>query len=362
MEWSLALGIMFSVATFLVDRAVGWLFGERPMAKAVTIVGERVGVTRKPLVEIRLGRRSRDGDTWRAYLSVENVGLKRASKTDPASNARISLKVEGEDEREMAWEADGYQREINLGRKTQEEVPLIAWSRGEYHWTDRAYWAGKEVQEVQAGLYRLEVQVQWGAGDHVRELFVVDIPGSAVPPEEVYIYREVAGQTKPVKAKQSLPLRIRNYWPASSRKKAHGILIHARLPWDDAIGKPSVTVVDERIRSIWATLDIEVRNLTQHARYLDSLSLEVRSAGFLRKRLGAAGVRSIGATDVSNQHLMWELPPGGVPVRKYVVFSKWWDLGEGPPDSSFFVPSLVLKTADDITLRMEIGRDIMYRQ
>ena len=129
--------------------------------------------------------------------------------------------------------------------------------------------------------------------------------------------------------------------PKMSRVKKHGVVISVAYHWDDEpLGKPMVVVDNETrsiIQSIWAMLDVEVRNTTHHPVRVRDLYMEIREEGLLHKRLvGIAEPAAIGANrewakgNKNPKRVEWLLEPHSAGLRQNIDFEHWWKPGTGP--------------------------------
>lgn len=168
---------------------------------------------------------------------------------------------------------------------------------------------------------------------------------------------------------RAVPIRIRYPLTKSqteSRIERHGVSLAALLRWGDSVGRPIVTVHEGRVVSIWAGLDIEVRNLETEPKRMSELVLEVRKAGAPKSLLGVAEPAAIdGDLDWHKRkhprRVEWLLPPVSEAITHHVRFA--YDFGldnpDAPKDPRQFEAAIIADLGTKSRrLRLPLGDDI----
>ena len=160
--------------------------------------------------------------------------------------------------------------------------------------------------------------------------------------------------------------RLAMYLPVSPKKSTTtewDVTITAKLRWDDAVGKPMVNALESNLKvwSIWAGLDIDVRNSGQNPQRVSELYIEIRSSRFPKRLIAIADAKSDGLTDVKDRRVEWLLPPVGPAETHYVRFERFWaeDDETMPQGSKQFGAIIVAELGrPDRAIRLQIGDDI----
>lgn len=156
--------------------------------------------------------------------------------------------------------------------------------------------------------------------------------------------------------------------PSVSTRRKDGLTLTVRLRWHDEVGRPIVTVDNGRVRAVWASLDIEVRNHHRDPQRVSDLFLEIRTARFPR-RLIATGDPVAIDNDAQwhrakfPRRVEWLLDPVSPAVVHHVRFNRGWMEGDpsAPRDprrfTAYIVASLVRPSGRQV--RVELGDDII---
>jgi hypothetical protein len=113
-------------------------------------------------------------------------------------------------------------------------------------------------------------------------------------------------------------------------------MLSAHLHWEDDIGSPRISVDDQsRIVSVWAMLDVEVRNTSDRPIRVSDLYMEVRTTRFPRRLIATADPRAIGQTrdwyKMKNpRRVEWLLEPHSAGQRQNVDFQQGYPTNGGP--------------------------------
>ena len=160
--------------------------------------------------------------------------------------------------------------------------------------------------------------------------------------------------------------RLAMYLPATPKKSStteYGVTITAKLRWDDDVGKPIVHALESNLKiwSIWAALDIELRNSGQNPQRVSELYMEIRSSRFPKRLIAIADAKRDGHTEVNDRRVEWLLPPVGEAETHYVHFERFWaeDDETMPKGSKQFGAVIVAELGRrDRAVRLLIGDDI----
>jgi len=178
------------------------------------------------------------------------------------------------------------------------------------------------------------------------------------------VYGIVPGAVRTIPRLVSLP------WKGSSVSATtrHGVTMMARLRWSNGTGKPIVTVDRGRLRSVWAALDIEMRNRHQEPKRVSDLFLEIRRARFPRRLIATADPSAIdGDLDWYRRphprRVEWLVEPNSAAITHHVRFGCDWPPDKlGPADPKRFSAGVVAELGgSDRQIRLELGSDIMSR-
>ena len=154
--------------------------------------------------------------------------------------------------------------------------------------------------------------------------------------------------------------------PVSSVRK-YGLTLTIRLRWHDDIGKPTVAVDSGQVTSVWAALNIEVRNHNSVPIRVSELYLEARTGRFPRRLIATADPDSIDGKDRwGNQdfprRVEWLIEPVSPVVTYHVRFSRWWKVDDlsAPRDPKRFSATIVAELGGPHRqIRVELGEDVI---
>lgn len=155
-----------------------------------------------------------------------------------------------------------------------------------------------------------------------------------------------------------------------SRIERHGVSLAALLRWKDSVGRPIVTVHEGRVASIWAALDIEVRNLEPEPKRMSELVLEVRKASAPKSLVGVAepAARDGNVDWYKRKHprrVDWLLPSVSEAITHHVRFA--YDFGldnpDAPEDPRQFEAAIIADLGTKRRrIRLPLGDDIFTEQ
>ena len=163
-----------------------------------------------------------------------------------------------------------------------------------------------------------------------------------------------------------LPLMVRR--GGRSIVTRYGVTLAAATRWQDSVGKPIVSVDQGKVRSVWAALQIEVRNREAQPQRISDLYME-----FLRGRLiwhrvfATADPAQIDHDDHWHQRrnprqVDWLLEPVSPAVSRYVRFARGWMQNDptAPEDPKRFGARVVAQLGgEDRKIVLDLGEDIM---
>jgi hypothetical protein len=155
--------------------------------------------------------------------------------------------------------------------------------------------------------------------------------------------------------------------PKVSKIAKHGLLLTAHYHWDDEpLGKPRVTIDEEtrRIQSVWAMLDIEVRNTGNQPLRVSDLYMQVTPGENEKRVLAEVEPREIDRTEWKDHRVRrrveWLLEPHSSGQRHTVNFERTWSKGTGPDDPKTFSAFIVADLEGGIRqVKLELEDDIM---
>lgn len=155
--------------------------------------------------------------------------------------------------------------------------------------------------------------------------------------------------------------------PSVSTMRKYGIVFTVRLRWHDDIGKPIVAVDDDRVRHVWALLDIEVRNLDPVLKRVSELYLEIKAARFPRRVIAIADPVRVDTDEKwygrkFPRRVEWLLEPVSAAVAHNVRFSREWSATDtsAPRDPKRFSAAVVAELGHPgRRVRVELGEDIL---
>ncbi len=163
-----------------------------------------------------------------------------------------------------------------------------------------------------------------------------------------------------------LPIMVRR--GGRSIVTRYGVTLAAATRWKDSVGKPIVSADEGKVRSVWAALQIDVRNRQPQPQRITDLYMEfLRGRLIWRRVFATADPAQIDHDDHWNQRrnprqVDWLLEPVSPAVSHYVRFARGWMPNDptAPEDPKRFSARVVAEVGgEDRKIVLELEEDIM---